>query len=87
VHGLEMRTELHFGAAAEELHKQLGEAADQMLILGISSLEQLREEFAALFSSSVSYSLMLVYRPAKEGEAGAREAKREVERTNERAAL
>jgi sulfate/thiosulfate transport system ATP-binding protein len=87
VHGLEMRTELHFGAAAEELHKQLGEAADQMLILGISSLEQLREEFAALFASSVSYSLMLVYRPAREGEAGAREAKREVERTNERAAL
>ena len=39
VHGLEMRTELRFGAAADELQRQLSEATDQMLILGISDLE------------------------------------------------
>ena len=38
VHGLEMRTELRFGAAADELQRQLSEALDQMLILGISDL-------------------------------------------------
>ena len=50
VHGLEMRTELRFGAAAEELQRQLSESPDQMLILGISDLAQLRERFAALFA-------------------------------------
>ena len=34
VHGLEMRTELRFGAAADELRRQLDETPDQMLILG-----------------------------------------------------
>ena len=38
VHGLEMRTELRFGAAADELQRQLSEAPDQMLILGVSDL-------------------------------------------------
>jgi len=87
VHGLEMRTELHFGTAAQELHRQLTESPDQMLILGISSLEQLRTEFAPLFTATVPYLLMLVYRPAKDHEGGTREPKRVVEGANERAAL
>jgi hypothetical protein len=62
VHGLEMRTELRFGAAAEELRRQLGEHSDQMLILGISNLKQLREPFGSLLDQPGAYSMMIVYR-------------------------
>ena len=68
VHGLEMRTELRFGAAADELQRQLNEAMDQMLILGISDLGQLSREFAPLFAAPASYSMMVVYRPARESD-------------------
>jgi sulfate/thiosulfate transport system ATP-binding protein len=63
MHGLEMRTELRFGVAAEELHRQLSEVPDQMLILGISRLEDLHERFSALFAAPPPYALMIVYRP------------------------
>jgi sulfate/thiosulfate transport system ATP-binding protein len=66
VHGLEMRTELRFGGAAEELQRQLSETPDQMLILGVSDLAQLSAEFASLFAAPAAYSMMIVYRPAKE---------------------
>jgi sulfate/thiosulfate transport system ATP-binding protein len=66
VHGLEMRTELRFGAAAEELQRQLVEAPDQMLILGVSSLEQLRQQFGALLAAPPSYSMMVVYCPGRD---------------------
>lgn len=66
VHGLEMRTELRFGAAAEELQRQLSESPDQMLILGVSDRAQLDGEFARLFASPAPYSMMIVYRPARE---------------------
>ncbi|HKU12914.1 MAG TPA: ABC transporter ATP-binding protein [Steroidobacteraceae bacterium] len=68
VHGLEMRTELRFGAAAEELKRQLSDSMDQMLILGVSDLGQLTHEFAPLFSGPASYSMMVVYRPARESD-------------------
>lgn len=64
VHGLEMRTELRFGAAADELHRQLTESSEQMLILGISDLADLRARFAALFAAPPSYPMMIVHRPA-----------------------
>lgn len=64
VHGLEMRTELRFGAAADELQRRLSEVPDQMLILGISDLADLRSRFAALFAAPAPYSMMIVYRPA-----------------------
>lgn len=72
VHGLEMRTELHFGAAGEALHRQLSESNDQMLILGISHLEQLHDQFRDLLSAPVPFSLMIVYRPSKDAEVVAR---------------
>jgi hypothetical protein len=88
VHGLEMRTELHFGAAAEALQRQLTESGDQMLILGISHLQQLKEQFGALLASPVPYSLMIVYRPTKEADVVARfEPVREPGGIGERAAL
>jgi sulfate/thiosulfate transport system ATP-binding protein len=68
VHGLEMRTELRFGSAAEELQRQLNESMDQMLILGVSDLAQLTHEFAPLFAAPASYSMMVVYRPARESD-------------------
>ncbi|MGH8239010.1 MAG: hypothetical protein ACREXP_18600, partial [Steroidobacteraceae bacterium] len=74
VHGLEMRTELRFGAAADELQRQLNEAMDQMLILGISDLSQLTREFAPLFAGPASYSMMIVYRPARESDEQAASA-------------
>lgn len=64
VHGLEMRTELRFGAAADELQRQLSDAPDQMLILGIADLADLRQRFAALLAAPPPYSMMIVYRPA-----------------------
>ena len=65
VHGLEMRTELRFGVAADELQRQLSSAPDQMLILGISDLQQFRTAFASLLSAPTSFSLMVVYRPVE----------------------
>jgi hypothetical protein len=62
-----MRTELRFGAAAEELQRQLSETQDQMLILGVSEPNQLRHTFGALFNSGVAYPMMIVYRPSNEG--------------------
>src|SRR5690606_14972678 len=62
VHGLEMRTELRFGAAADELQRRLSEVPDQMLILGIADLADLRDRFAALFAAPAPYSMMIVYR-------------------------
>ena len=64
VHGLEMRTELRFGVAADELRRRLSDSSDQMLILGISNLEELRTSFAPLLASPPSFALMIVYRPA-----------------------
>jgi sulfate transport system ATP-binding protein len=63
-----MRTELRFGSAADELQRQLSESMDQMLILGISDLNQLTREFASLFAGPASYSMMIVYRPARESD-------------------
>jgi len=65
VHGLEMRTELRFGVAAQELERQLSERQDQMLILGFSRIEDLHESLASLLASAGN-SLMLVYSPVPE---------------------
>ena len=68
VHGLEMRTELRFGGAAEELQRQLSETPEQMLILGVSDPGRLREVFGSLFNAGSSYPMMIVYRPGRESE-------------------
>lgn len=65
VHGLEMRTELRFGIAAEELQRQLSESSDQMLILGISDLQQFHSTFVSLLATPGTFSLMVVYRPGE----------------------
>jgi hypothetical protein len=61
-HGLEMRTELHFGNVANELARQLGESADQLLILGVSDIAGLMERFGTLLSAAPRWPLLVVYR-------------------------
>jgi hypothetical protein len=68
VHGLDMRTELRFGAAADELQRQLSEAPDQMLILGLDDPGQLGHTFSTLFANSAPYPMMVVYRPSRDSE-------------------
>jgi len=68
VHGLEMRTELRFGEVSQELARQLGESAGQMLILGIRSQKELTERFGSLFAAS-RWPVLIVHRQ-HEGPAG-----------------
>ncbi|HEY6641788.1 ABC transporter ATP-binding protein [Povalibacter sp.] len=72
IHGLEMRTELRFGAAADELRRQLSEAPEQMLILGLSDIADLHKNFSALFTGPLTHPLMIVYRPVAHGGASER---------------
>jgi len=62
MHGLEMRTELRFGDVAAELARRLGESPDQLLILGISDIDELTR-FAPLFAVP-GRALLIVYQPA-----------------------
>jgi sulfate/thiosulfate transport system ATP-binding protein len=65
VHGLEMRTELRFGAVAEELARGLAESPDQILILGISQIEGLAARFDALLGAEPRWPVLIVYRAAE----------------------
>jgi sulfate transport system ATP-binding protein len=62
VHGLEMRTDLSSGDPPTELARKLGEAPEQMLILGMSDTETLVHEFGGLLASQTSWPLLVVYR-------------------------
>lgn len=48
-HGLEMRTELRFGEVAGELSRQLQSSNEQMLILGITDMDDIQDRFATIF--------------------------------------
>src|SRR6185369_6062947 len=52
VHGLEMRTELHFGDVSQELARRLGEAPGQMLILGVCNASGVVECFGSLLDAA-----------------------------------
>jgi ABC-type Fe3+/spermidine/putrescine transport system ATPase subunit len=62
VHGLEMRTELHFGDATSELVRRLGESPDQLLILGVSQIAGLAQRFDDLLAAIPRSPLLVVYR-------------------------
>jgi sulfate transport system ATP-binding protein len=68
VHGLDMRTELRFGEAAEELQHRLSELPEQMLILGISDRTQLRDRFAPLLAKTGALPIVIVYRTARDAD-------------------
>jgi hypothetical protein len=61
VHGLEIRTEMRFGVAAQALQQRLDEAPGHMLIVGIASTSQLASELAALLIAP-RWPLLLVHR-------------------------
>jgi sulfate/thiosulfate transport system ATP-binding protein len=60
-HGLEIRTEMRFGVAAQALQQRLDEAPGQMLIVGIASTSQLAGEFGALLAKP-RWPVLLVHR-------------------------
>jgi len=62
-HGLEMRTELHFGDVAQELTRRLAEAPAQMLIVGITELRHFAESFRALLDGG-RWPVLIVQRGA-----------------------
>jgi hypothetical protein len=62
-HGLEMRTELHFGNVAQELTRRLADAPAQMLIVGVSELEHFAEAFRALLDGG-RWPVLIVQRGA-----------------------
>jgi hypothetical protein len=61
VHGLEMRTELHFGNLIESLAGRLAEMPDQILILGVSQISGLAARFEALLRAQARAPLLFVY--------------------------
>jgi len=60
-HGLEIRTELRFGVAAQALTQLLDESPGHMLIVGITSGTQLAGELAALLANP-QWPVLLVHR-------------------------
>jgi hypothetical protein len=56
-----MRTELRFGNVAKELARQLAETPEQMLILGISDINTIRESFHSLFNDAPARPILVVY--------------------------
>jgi hypothetical protein len=60
-HGLEMRTELHFGEVAQELARRLADSPQQMLILGLTDLEGFAERFRALLDGG-EWPVLIVHR-------------------------
>jgi len=65
VHGLEMRTELHFGDVAQELTRQLAVSEGQMLILGLRESAGLTERFGSLLATA-RWPVLVVHREHEE---------------------
>jgi sulfate transport system ATP-binding protein len=71
VHGLEMRTELHYGDAVQELTRQLADKPDQMLILGVTDRGELQQRFASLLQPATTVPVLIVFRPTSPASARA----------------
>ena len=67
-HGLEMRTELHFGAVESELTRQLSSGPDQMLILGVGDINDIQQRFASLVKLGNQHPVLVVYREQRAGQ-------------------
>ena len=61
-HGLEMRTELHFGDGGLQLARRLAEAPGQMLILGVTGLAEFTQRFRGLLEGE--WPVLIVHRGA-----------------------
>ncbi len=62
-HGLEMRTELHFGDAEQELARRLADSPGQMLIVGVSHLGRFTQRFRPLLDGG-RWPVLIVHRGA-----------------------
>jgi sulfate transport system ATP-binding protein len=71
-HGLEIRTEMRFGVAAQALEQRLDESPAHMLIVGIASASQLTGELATLLAAP-RWPVLLVRRE-REAPANSRSA-------------
>ena len=60
-HGLEIRTEMRFGLAAQALQQRLDESPGSMLIVGIASTGQLANELSGLLGG-MRWPVLLVHR-------------------------
>jgi sulfate/thiosulfate transport system ATP-binding protein len=60
-HGLEMRTELRFGDAEQQLARRLAESPAQMLIIGVGHLAQFTQRFRALLEDG-RWPVLIVHR-------------------------
>jgi len=60
-HGLEMRTELRFGDAEQQLARRLAESPAQMLIIGVGHLAQFTQRFRALLDGG-RWPVLIVHR-------------------------
>ena len=61
-HGLEMRTELHYGDGEQQLARRLAEAPGQMLILGVTELADFTQHFGRLLAGASP--VLIVHRGA-----------------------
>ena len=62
VHGLDMRTELHFGEVATGLSQRLAEAPEQLLILGVCGSDALAARFAPLLTDPTR-PVLVIHQP------------------------
>lgn len=62
VHGLEMRTELHYGETVSLLQRELSQQSGHMLILGITEQSDIKQRFKELLQQASSSPILLVFR-------------------------
>ena len=66
-HGLEMRTELAVGETVAELTRNLSAGPAQMLVLGITDIQQAGSAYRSLLAGQPGWPILIVYRPPEIG--------------------
>ncbi len=67
VHGLEMRTELAIGEAVTEITRNLSAGSAQMLVLGITDINEAGTAYRSLLAAQPGWPVLIVYRPSEPG--------------------
>ena len=62
VHGLEMRTELHYGETVSLLQRELSQQNSHMLILGVTDQMDVKRRFEELLQQASGCPMLLVFR-------------------------
>jgi sulfate transport system ATP-binding protein len=62
VHGLEMRTELAIGEAVTEITRNLSAGSAQMLVLGITDINEAGTAYRSLLAAQPGWPVLIVYR-------------------------